>query len=511
MKLIITIMLLLALPLVAADLPDKFAFDVQLKALNLDLDIANYNMKTYEPKGDKSPFSLAIKATGQLAYLYHPDLIGSQWSAVEYKSDEPLALYFDLNANGKLDANETIKPTNTDYGPMFYIPEFIWNTPTGKKISYRYILYSTGTSADDNTWINGSVMKGKTKINGKDSVITIWDADSDGMFDQFTKDCFAIEIGNRRYTQDSHSDPLANYVTIDDKCYRCTLTNKTVKSFTINFKKAVRPPTVLSLKKDSYRGEMALSGSAEYFGKMIKLTLIDANGDGDCTDKGQDVFAITYDDDEKTQQPPLVKGKLSDRIFLDSVICDLAIKQDKNTYLASITTYNGSFGSLKLAMLNQQQKPLKFDVVSVRLYGGGFDDSNPAVYQSKLDKIVPGTYSMKKSIVKYGQKDSSQCQVYVSAENINITADKQTKLTLAKPKVKLLVQCSASKEFDPTKQFDVGTAFSFITEVKTDDGLQYETFTAKMKDSRYHDTVNPVIKITAPDGKVVSEKKLEYG
>ncbi|HWH71646.1 MAG TPA: hypothetical protein VNT26_19895, partial [Candidatus Sulfotelmatobacter sp.] len=77
----------------------------------------------------------------RLHYVNNFSFTGRKWAAVEYQGQQASALYFDLNADGKLGENERIPPTlKTDQGFAFITPDFMHSPEDGSPTLCRVLL-----------------------------------------------------------------------------------------------------------------------------------------------------------------------------------------------------------------------------------------------------------------------------------------------------------------------------------------------------------------------------------
>lgn len=131
--------------------------------------------------GENSAFIRAVKEqTDNPVYISHNlFLTDRQYTAVEYKDKEVLAVYFDLNADEALSPAERLTPTNVsqenrrgDNSTVFLTPDFTITTNDGgrRQVPFRLILWVNfyGDSTQPNvTWFPMGVYEGTAKLNGE--------------------------------------------------------------------------------------------------------------------------------------------------------------------------------------------------------------------------------------------------------------------------------------------------------------------------------------------------------
>ena len=148
------------------------------------------------PEGKEPPLndfakSLNLKAD-KIEYVQNPNFKSTEFVVIEYQNSAPVALYIDLNANGKLDEGEKILPIKKSDGREieFLTPNFEMLSSDGRKYPYRYIIRSTGLGST--MWGSSCVWEGKGKIEGKPYRIVLFDRSQNGDFTQFGNDSCMI-------------------------------------------------------------------------------------------------------------------------------------------------------------------------------------------------------------------------------------------------------------------------------------------------------------------------------
>ncbi len=111
--------------------PGAVAFDLKYRAQTGGADDISYHSYYGFGGSDTETMTNAFlqdvrKKASNLHYVYNYVLTGRNWAAVEYRDRQARALYFDLNADGKLAENERISPTRkVDSGVEFITPDFM--------------------------------------------------------------------------------------------------------------------------------------------------------------------------------------------------------------------------------------------------------------------------------------------------------------------------------------------------------------------------------------------------
>lgn len=145
----------------------------------------------------KSPFIREVqKRASRLYYAQNPSLRGREWTAVEYDRRQPLALYFDVNADGKLSENERIPPTRkTDYGLEFITPDFSNSLEAGGEVLCRAVLqvnFYPGNSEPNCMWSQGAHLEGSATIDGKRKRLLLYANRPGGQYEAFGSSDFSL-------------------------------------------------------------------------------------------------------------------------------------------------------------------------------------------------------------------------------------------------------------------------------------------------------------------------------
>ena len=181
--------------------------------------------------------SLNLKAD-KIEYIQNPNFKKSDYAVIEYQNNAPVALYIDLNANGKLDEGEKILPiTRKDSQDIdFLTPNFEMQSSDGKKYPYRYIIRSRGLGST--MWGSSCVWEGKGKIEGKPYRIVLFDGSQDGDFTQFGNDSCMITPDEPKKNVSYNRTILSRIINLNNQFYKLNFSDDKTR---LNIQKYTTP------------------------------------------------------------------------------------------------------------------------------------------------------------------------------------------------------------------------------------------------------------------------------
>jgi len=126
--------------------------------------------------------------------------------ALEMDGDRAVALYVDLNGDGKFSPNEKIPPSKdkspTGEGTLFVTPDFKAKTKDGKETLYRFLLIQSfdeiqalggrKTTGNRISVFPACVWEGSAPMDGKPFHLVLFDRDFDGLLSTLGKDRFLL-------------------------------------------------------------------------------------------------------------------------------------------------------------------------------------------------------------------------------------------------------------------------------------------------------------------------------
>jgi hypothetical protein len=117
---------------------------------------------------------------------------------VEYRRGQALALYFDLDGDGRLGENERILPTRKEGQAIEFItPDFMHHLEGGGQVLCRTLLQVTfhEDSRPTNLWSPAAVLEGKAVLNGRPARLLLFASSPGGDFDLYGSSFYALQFG----------------------------------------------------------------------------------------------------------------------------------------------------------------------------------------------------------------------------------------------------------------------------------------------------------------------------
>jgi hypothetical protein len=212
----------------AYDLPDgpepkddAVVFEIAYRGLESSHDeyahIAHWGFG--HPEGGKSEFIKSVeKVATNAKAVYNPSFKGAEWAAIEYDGEKPKMLYFDVNADGELSADERISPCDKPdkYGRIeFVTPDFVMTTQDDRKVPFRTFVQATPGNING-VWCPLCVLQGCSEINGAKVRLTLLTNGFSGLYTEFGVSKYAMkeEDGGNE-----HSGMLSSLINYGDVFY----------------------------------------------------------------------------------------------------------------------------------------------------------------------------------------------------------------------------------------------------------------------------------------------------
>ncbi len=233
---------------------------------------------TEEVKTDPFLQEVRQKASG-LSFVQQPSFKGRKWAAVEYQGRRATALYFDLNADGKLQDNERIPPTRkTPQGFEFITPDFIQPLDGGGSMLCRVLLQANfyGGGEPNCMWSPAALLEAKANFDGKPARLLLYAGRPGGAFDNYGSSSYSLLIGDQpRFSPDQYvpRETLSSLINEDGKFYRLAIEGRRSNGL---------PARVVLTRDTSPTGFLALkfAGTNSVTGTISMLYL---NGQNDKT------------------------------------------------------------------------------------------------------------------------------------------------------------------------------------------------------------------------------------
>lgn len=170
------------------------------------------------------------KKASSLHYVCNFASTGRKWAAVEYHRRQACALYFDLNADGKLSENERILPTRkADQGVEFITPDFVQPTEGGGQTLCRVLLrvdFYKGSSEPNCMWSPAALLDSPATLNGRPARLLLYASSPGGGFDQYGRSSYSLLLGDQaKVVADGYipREMLSSLIASEGQFYRLTL------------------------------------------------------------------------------------------------------------------------------------------------------------------------------------------------------------------------------------------------------------------------------------------------
>lgn len=209
--------------------PGAIVFDMDYQGLSGKPDELRYNSYWgFGQSSTETPFLADVKKNVKdIETVYNPNFKGAEWSAVEVKDNQAVALYIDLDANGKLSDNEKILPIqNSESSPNnrkeFVTPDFIITSHDGRQVPFRALLQVAfyGLQARPNCmWSPSCVLEGTSKINGQPIKMILFANGFSGSFEEFGGSSLSLQTGKEDTGNYVPRQTLSSIINHDGQFY----------------------------------------------------------------------------------------------------------------------------------------------------------------------------------------------------------------------------------------------------------------------------------------------------
>ena len=186
-------------------LPGAIVFDMKYRGLSGKQDDFRYNSYWgFGQSTNETPFLADLKKdVKDFETVYNPYFKKAVWSAVEIKDNKAVALYIDLDANGKVSDNEKVLPIQAESSAStrrteFVTPDFIMNTQDNRQVPFRALLRVDcyGQPVRPHCmWSPSCVLEGTSTINGQQAKLILFTNGFTGSFEDFGRSSLSLQAG----------------------------------------------------------------------------------------------------------------------------------------------------------------------------------------------------------------------------------------------------------------------------------------------------------------------------
>ncbi len=223
--------------------PAAAVFEMKYRGLGGPDDPLNYN--SYwgygSGGGENEPFVQAVKSqVKECAVLSNPSLQKSRWSVVELKDGKPIALYFDVNADGKLSDDEKFvaaarTESNTPFPYAFVTSDFTMHTNDQREVPFRVLLVGNayGTNQVSYMWSPACVLEGQATLAGEPLKLFLFADGFQGAFTTFGSCSYILLPAGQNLQRFQPRSRLSSLVYHKGTFYRLKLSGAHEKGKTV--------------------------------------------------------------------------------------------------------------------------------------------------------------------------------------------------------------------------------------------------------------------------------------
>lgn len=223
--------------------PGAIVFDLKYRSLSGEKDELRYNSYWgFGGGANDTPFLADLKKNVKdFEAVYNPYFKGAEWSAVEIKNNKVVALYIDLDANGKVSDNEKIlpilsEPSGSIRRTEFVTPDFIMNTRDNRQVSFRALLQAAfyGQQARPQfMWSPSCVLEGTSSINGRPAKLILFTNGFTGSFKDFGRSSYSLQTGKGQTGSNVSRDMLSSIINHNGQFYNIEFYGRHEKDSTV--------------------------------------------------------------------------------------------------------------------------------------------------------------------------------------------------------------------------------------------------------------------------------------
>jgi hypothetical protein len=217
----------------AMDFPEPpqgaIVFDLKYRGLSGEKDQMRYNsFWGFGQRENETPFLTDLKKTiTDFETVYNPNFKGAEWAAVEVRDKKAVALYLDMDADGKLSNNEKILPiqnieSSSSSRTEFVTPDFVMNTREDRQVPFRTLLQVAfyGQQARPQCmWSPSCILEGTSKIDGEQTKLILFTNGFTGSFEDFGRSSLSLQTGEEQTGSNISRQVLSSIINHNGQFY----------------------------------------------------------------------------------------------------------------------------------------------------------------------------------------------------------------------------------------------------------------------------------------------------
>ena len=221
--------------------PGAIVFDMKYRGLSGEKDELRYNsFWGFGGGAHNTPFIADLKKkVKNYEAVYNPCFGGMEWSAAELKDNKVVALYIDLNADGKASDNEKILPIQNSEPSSydrseFVTPDFVMTTRDNHQVPFRALLQATfyGQSRPQFMWSPSCILEGTSTINDRPAKLILF-TDFTGSYKDFGRSSYSLQIGKEETGSHMPTDMLSSIINHNNQFYNIEFNGRHGKNSTV--------------------------------------------------------------------------------------------------------------------------------------------------------------------------------------------------------------------------------------------------------------------------------------
>ena len=213
--------------------PNQIVFDMAYQGLSGSDDPLFFQYGYgYGGNMEETSFVKDLKRYGikDFQLIYNFECTGFEISALELEEGKAVAFYIDLDANGKVTANERLAPLPPDpeneRTTTFLTPDFSFTNRDEQRICSRLMIRAGKYQGQDEfncTWFSACVLVGQAQWGNQPVRLVLYPAAPAGDFDRFSRSNVSIQIGSDQMAKRPSRSDLSRLCVVEDRFYRLSM------------------------------------------------------------------------------------------------------------------------------------------------------------------------------------------------------------------------------------------------------------------------------------------------